>query len=134
MRRFPVRGHAHSAAAVWVVYGGLCGSRSLPPSCINTAALHPAASANHTLGALTPCRGVGGSTATTTECGRAGPRLAGVCGRLMSEEELSHRKHTKPTKCVGYYGNSCKSRSSRGDRLTRSCLLVALKTAASLEL
>lgn len=63
MRRFPVRGHAHSAAAVWVDYGGVCGSRSLPPSCINTAALHPAASANHTLSALTPCRGV---TATTT--------------------------------------------------------------------
>lgn len=75
MTRLPVRGHAHSAAAVWADYGGLCG-----PSCINTAALHPAASANHTLSALTPCRG-SGSTATTTERRRAGPRLAGgwVC-------------------------------------------------------
>lgn len=61
-------------------------------------------------------------------------RRVGVCGRLMSEDELSHRKHTKPTKCVGYYGNGCKSRSSSGDRLTSLCLLVALKTVASLEL
>lgn len=53
-------------------------------------------------------------------------------GRLMSEEELSHRKHTKPNVSVTMATAVKAEAGEVTDELV--CLLVALKTVASLEL